>query len=52
MRWDPMMVPVTRRFLQEATSRSIEQARGYINKGVLLLARQGGIEKGKTLDVL
>ena len=52
MRWDPLVVPVTRRFLQEATARSIERGREWIEKGVLLLASRGEIERGKSYVAL
>ena len=52
MRWDPPVVPVTRRFLQEATARSIERGREWIEKGVLLLASRGGLEREKSYVAL
>ena len=46
------MVPVARRFLQDATARSIENGRGWIEKALLLLASKGELERSKSYETL
>ena len=45
-------MPVARRFLYEATERSIAQARDGIMRGVQLLAQRGSLDRQRALDSL
>jgi hypothetical protein len=45
-------MPVARRFLYEATERSIAQTRDGIMRGVQLLAQRGSLDRQRALDSL